>query len=159
MAQAIKGVEQDAPNHRKAFPGSEGFGSESAGWCSRTCGPSQADPTGDREQHDFRSFHEIPSQTPTTSQRFERMIVESSRTQQRPADVLDVEAVRKLPRALKRKSRLHCCEGVFMSDIAFNPGVGSGYSGSIDRTDKLQRPQSKQHFSVREPKYQTRRPH
>ena len=62
------------------------------------------------------------------------MIVESSRTQQRPADVLDVEAVRKLPRALKRKSGLHCCEGVFMSDIAFNPGVGSGYSGSIDRT-------------------------
>lgn len=62
------------------------------------------------------------------------MVVESSRTRRRPADILDVEAVRKPPRALKRKSRLHCCEGVFMSDIAFNPGVGSGYPGPIDRT-------------------------
>ena len=60
----------------------------------------------------------------------QRMIVESSRTQQRPADVLDdVEAVRKLPRALKRKSGLHCCEGVFMSDIAFNPKLGSKLFG------------------------------
>lgn len=62
------------------------------------------------------------------------MVIESSRTRRRPADILDVEAVRKPPRALKRKSRLHCCEGVFMSDIAFNPGVGSGYPGPIDRT-------------------------
>ena len=62
------------------------------------------------------------------------MTTESSRTRQRPADVLVVEAVRKPTRALKRKSRLHCCEGVFMSDIAFNPGVGSGYPGPIDRT-------------------------
>ena len=33
-------------------------------------------------------------------------------------------------------------------------GVGSGYPGPIDRTDKLQRHQSKQHFpSVREPRH------